>query len=394
MLEKKDIVFVMKVMLGGGAERVITVLCGAFAEKGYNVTLVVTHQHRTDAVLTGLDGRVETVFLEDITQRLNSGKLSAKLYSAKSKLANDADAAAILKYRSRNEGRINALKEVFLRHKGCTAIAFLNDPVFLTLLASPGVCGKVIISERGDPEQYRENKTTMAFIRREYKKADCMVCQSFDARDWYKNNSDVRTEVIFNPVKSGLPEPFSGEREKKIVNFCRISDQKNLLLLMEAFRMLTADFPEYELYIYGNAVGNGAAGYLEKVSAFAQNSGVGEKIHILPGRSDIHTVIRGYSMFVSSSDFEGMSNSMLEAMATGLPTVCTDCPAGGAKAVIKDHENGLLVPVGDAERLAAAMKEVIESPELAEKLSAGGVKIKEELSAEKTAERWEKLISG
>ena len=52
-------------------------------------------------------------------------------------------------------------------------------------------------------------------------------------------------------------------------------------------------------------------------------------------KANVHSYIINASMFVSSSDFEGMSNSMLEAMAIGLPVVCTDCPIGGAKMVIK-----------------------------------------------------------
>lgn len=56
-------------------------------------------------------------------------------------------------------------------------------------------------------------------------------------------------------------------------------------------------------------------------------------------------------MFVSSSDFEGISNSMLEAMGMGLPVVVTDCPVGGARMVIQDGVNGLLVPVGDTKTM-------------------------------------------
>ena len=83
---------------------------------------------------------------------------------------------------------------------------------------------------------------------------------------------------------------------------------------------------------------------------------------------------------------------MLEAMAIGLPTICTDCPAGGARAVIKDHENGILTPVGDVEALAYAMCEVADNPELAEKLSYNGTKIRQDLSTDNIIIEWMKLI--
>ena len=85
---------------------------------------------------------------------------------------------------------------------------------------------------------------------------------------------------------------------------------------------------------------------------------------------------------------------MLEAMAMGLPCVCTDCPAGGARAVIRDGENGMLTPVGDSHALYLAMKKVIENPDLAGMLSANAVKIRKTQSAEKITEEWMELING
>lgn len=85
---------------------------------------------------------------------------------------------------------------------------------------------------------------------------------------------------------------------------------------------------------------------------------------------------------------------MLEAMAMGLPCVCTDCPAGGARAVIKDGENGILTPVGDSHALYLAMKNVAKNPHLAQKLSENAVKIREEQSAKKITEEWMELING
>ena len=98
-------------------------------------------------------------------------------------------------------------------------------------------------------------------------------------------------------------------------------------------------------------------------------------------------------MFVSSSDFEGMSNSMLEAMAIGLPCVCTDCPAGGARAVIEDGKNGLLVPVNDAIALSDAMKRVASDTIFAEKLSKNASNIRKNQSVEKIIDKWMAIIN-
>ena len=79
-------------------------------------------------------------------------------------------------------------------------------------------------------------------------------------------------------------------------------------------------------------------------------------------------------------------------MAMGLPVVCTDCPAGGARAVINDGENGLLVPVGDSEKLYLAMKRVVEDKELSQKLSRNAVLVRETQSLEKIIEKWKRSL--
>jgi glycosyltransferase involved in cell wall biosynthesis len=98
-------------------------------------------------------------------------------------------------------------------------------------------------------------------------------------------------------------------------------------------------------------------------------------------------------MFVSSSLFEGMSNSMLEAMSIGLPVVCTDCYGGGASAVIRDGENGLLVPVENAAALAEAMMRIARDPSLANRLSENAVRIKDTLAKEKICRLWHKTFA-
>ena len=97
-------------------------------------------------------------------------------------------------------------------------------------------------------------------------------------------------------------------------------------------------------------------------------------------------------MFVSSSNIEGISNSMIEAMAIGLPTICTDCPAGGARMFIKSYENGILTPVGDAEALYKAMKYMIENPDKAEQMGKKAMEIRETLKKEKILNKWGEFI--
>ena len=395
----KQITLLIKQMVGGGAERVISLLSNSLFEKGFNVTLIVTHQPFDEADLHSVNNNVKVVFLEEeLNRSFDKLKkvlmLKARLFGKINRLVlrKSDDQYLIEKYRIRNYDKVNWLKKFFSDNSTSIVVAFLYDSIYLSLL-SVTKGNRVIISERGDPQQCLESKTNLAFFRTMFPKADEMVFQSPDAMKWYRENTNVKGQVIFNPIKQDLPDRYIGERKKKIVNFCRISPPKKLDTLIDAFDEFAELHNDYELFIFGNS-DSVEPEYYEFVKEKIDSAKQKERIHLLPALHDIHNEIIDYSMFVSSSYFEGMSNSMLEAMAIGLPTICTDCPAGGARAIIKDHENGILVPVNDAEAMCKAMCEVADNHELAEKLSINGTKLKEELAVDKIVNQWMEIING
>ena len=108
--------------------------------------------------------------------------------------------------------------------------------------------------------------------------------------------------------------------------------------------------------------------------------------------SEIHKIMAESAIYVSSSDYEGISNSMLEALAIGIPAVCTDCPVGGARMYIRDGENGYLIPVGDADVMADRMLALMEDKKLGESFSKESVKIREELTDDRIFGMWKALL--
>ena len=192
----------------------------------------------------------------------------------------------------------------------------------------------------------------------------------------------------------GLPHPYSGERKKVIVNFCRMTPQKNLSVLLEAFQKFHNEYPEYILKIFGNTQEKAEAEEKNKLVGRISDLKLADCAFILPPVPDVHEKIIDSAMFVSSSDYEGLSNTMLEAMAIGLPCVCTDCLGGGTREVMVDHENGLIVPMKDPESMYRAMKEYVENQELAEKCSMNAARIRDRLSVEKITQQWLDVIEG
>ena len=108
--------------------------------------------------------------------------------------------------------------------------------------------------------------------------------------------------------------------------------------------------------------------------------------------SELEKKLNDAALFAFSSDWEGLPNALMEAMALGLPIVATDCPCGGPATLIENEKNGLLVPIKDADALAAGMKRLIEDPALAERLGNEARKIKDIANTESVVQQWKEYI--
>ncbi len=392
----KHIVFVVGNYKNGGVPMHSTNLANAFAEKGYSCTILVTGEIGEDIFFE----RHENVALVSLKEYVNEHKkVAEKVLSFREKQIDIIKKLRYITKLNKKFDRVLALKVRELR-KGAELQAFISenrDAVYimfgigsyeLTYCASISFGCKLIYAERNAPElEYPEDKVQKEYYFSIVEKACGAVLQTKTELEFFENR--LRTPVVINnPVKAGLPDPYQGERRKVIVNFCRIAKQKNLPLLIEAFMLLHNDFPEYTLEIYGNTVVKEEEELLIEYRESVEKLGASDYIKLLPPRGDVHEVIKDAKMFVSSSDFEGLSNSMLEALAIGLPCVCTDCLGGGAREMITDGENGLLVPMNDANALYLAMKRMIEDEELLKKCSENAAKVRNTHNAESIAKQW------
>lgn len=246
---------------------------------------------------------------------------------------------------------------------------------------------KVVDSERNDP-RYEPVARWKKIIRNYcYNKADVLVCQTPMAVDFLRTLYGIktRTVIISNPVTPNLPA-WHGEQSKNIITAARLTEQKNLPLLIDAFEILHKDYSDYNLIIYGDGE---LRGYL---TDYIERRGLAKCV-FLPGFSkDIHNVMASSFMYVSSSDYEGISNSMLESLGVGLPCICTDCPVGGASMVIESGKNGLLTPVGDAYALYKCMKKLIENPAFVKSISRASREVNEKYSLSRISAQWVELL--
>ncbi|MBO4894795.1 MAG: glycosyltransferase [Clostridia bacterium] len=271
------------------------------------------------------------------------------------------------------------LYEYIKQFPEATVVSFMTVPNIALMMAAKKLKNRVLFGDCTDvANEYPAGSPYNALRKKYYGRADAALFQTPAQKDYYTFLPGTKKYVIPNFVKSdGLPSRYEGERRKEIVNFCRLNKAKNLPLLIDAFALFNKDYPDYTLAIYGEGSLKGEL--LKKISSL----GLENKATIYDFDLNVHSKISDAAMFVSSSDREGISNSMLEALAIGLPCVCTDCAGGGARMMIEDHVNGLLVPMRDVNALASAMKEIAADPALAQKLSQNAVKIRQRLEPDK-----------
>ena len=398
----KEVMFVLPVMHGGGAERVAAQIANEMHSRGIKVTFVLTSDTGNQVMRIDLSEYIPLITVQDslgkegtvskLCHRIK-GLLSSLLCKPFESLGKPVPADfAKLSLSAEYHREIRKMKEIITEHKTATVISFLQPSIPITLLAAKNLPNRVILSERGNPQLLMKKRYGKPFIEKYYTRADAAVFQTEDAKSVYPEAISKKGTVIFNPLKDNLPQPYHGERNKNITTFCRISNQKNLPLLVEAFSQVHSKHPEYTLRIIGDAPNEEGREVLQAIDQQLDKLNLKESVKLEPFMKNVHEAVIKDCMYVNSSDYEGISNAMLEAMAIGMPVVCTDCPIGGAKATINDGENGLLVPIQNAEALANAINRVVEDIELANKLSHNSSQIRNELSLDKITEKWMQLL--
>ena len=341
------ICFIIPSMTGGGAERVTANLANRLDEMGHEVRIMMT---ASDDVAYKLN---DTIAVEQISERTH-GSIMGRVQ------------------------RILTLRKYFKGNKDTVYVSMPTDTNMFAVLASLFLSVKLIISERNDPNQYG-HKSLRDFL---YRFARKMVFQTEDARECYSKRLQKVGKIIPNPICEEKLESFAGERSKRFVVVGRLEPQKNHKLLLRAFADVAASDKEYDLYVYGK-------GSLEQeLKELCLQLSIADRVHFEGFCSDVHKQIADAAAYVLSSDYEGISNSLLEAMAMGLPVISTDCPIGGSRMLIEHNKNGLLVPIGDKKALTEAMQYLIDHADAAKKMGEEATKVKEKFSIQAIADSW------
>ncbi len=350
----KKIIFIIPRIGKGGAERVVVNIANQMVADGYQVGIYT--------ILSGEENYQLADGVKHVHLNVDSKNKIFRMFK-----------------------RFIKLRRLVKQSDAETVIAFDR---YYGIFSSLFTGKRVIGSERNDPYSNMPIRSIQKHIRDWlYKKVDFMVFQTEYAQNYFSEDIKNHSTIISNPVSCDiLPEPFTGVRDNRIVTACRLTEQKNLPMMIDAFALFNQTHPGYELVIYGEGH------LLDSLKKYAAEKNLGDFVKFPGYENNLPEKINSASMYVSSSDYEGISNSMLEAMAIGLPVVCTDCPAGGAAMVIQNGVNGYLVPMKNAETMAQVMCKVVEDKAQTFKMSQRAVEVRTTYSIQKIAKQWENVL--
>lgn len=346
-------------MAGGGTERVISILANKYCALGMPVTILMIAGNQ---VAYELDDRIQVINVSGAT----GGSLVGRIK------------------------RVSKLRTIFRENKDAKIIAMGTVAAMFALLSKIGLRNKIVVSERNDPN--RLNHRPIRFPEKVlrnllYRGAIRLVLQTEDVKSCFPQSLIRKSIVIPNPISESLPKAaVNDNREKTVITAGRLTEQKNHRLLIDAFKEFESLHPGYRLRIFGEGE------LKEQLQEYIINSDLQGKAYLEGFSKDLYSELQNGGIYVSSSDWEGISNSLVEAMAMGIPTVATDCPMGGSRMFINNMKNGILVPMNDKSAIVEAMCYVADHADAVLKMSKNAMEIREKIAVEKIAGQWLELF--
>lgn len=320
----KSCLFVVPSLADGGAERVVSVLSSELAKKIDKVSILIYW---------------DTDFNYQVNDKVNIINLSGGNKKAYAKMS--------------IASRLKKMRLVIKEEKPDVIIPFLPHVCLHVGIATLGLDCTVIQTVRNNPKSSPNSKIRRFIRDLQIRFSKCTIVQNEEQLEYFPESWRKKIHILPNPINEDfLNIEYEGSEKFQAVAVGRLTEQKNFPLLINAFSSFAKKHIDVSLSIYGDGALKDELNKLIKKNKM-------EKQIFLMGRTDnLPYILAHSSVFIMSSNFEGMPNSLMEAMAVGIPVISTDCPTG-PKELIGDNERGLLVSMDNKELLIQAIQSIL-----------------------------------
>ena len=367
--ERIDLMIVIHSLRGGGAERVAVDLAAGWHARGCSVMIVTQTDDRQDAYPLPEGVRRHALGL--------AGESAGPLGALWGNLL-----------------RVVSLRRLVRRHRPGVVLGMMTRGSVLAVLAAGGR-SRVIATEHAHPPSLPLPAFWERMRRRTYPRADAVVALTRGTAQWLDEHlPGVRAQVIPNavrwPLVDGEPvlEPVQVPGRRRLLAVGRLHPVKGFDGLLRAFAQLAAPFPDWDLTILGEGEQR------EELEALRDALGLADRVS-MPGRVGNMAAWYGASdLYVLSSQAEGLSNTLIEAMACGLPCVATDCDTGPREIIREGLDGRLVQPIDDPDALAAGLAELMADAGLRARLAGRAVDARDRFSTARIMALWEQVFQG
>lgn len=348
--KRKKVFFVNASMSSGGAERVISIIANKLVDSGFEICILTW---LSAPVFYEIDQRIKLI---DIEKECRSGKLIRKMKWFRRFIRNE---------------------------KPDLILSFLAIFNIVTLFSLIGVKKKIVVCERNDPRYTPFGSFFRAQRNIIYHIADGVFTQTDSNKNYFSKRLQRKVMVIYNPIY--LKDSFVGSaiyepKQKTIVSIGRLETQKNQKMLIRSFYDFSNTHPDYKLIIYGEG------SLRSELESYIAKLNLKERV-ILPGVvKNVFDCLKQSEIFVLSSYFEGMPNTLLEAMCLGVPCIATK--VSGAVDLIEDGKNGYLVDIDDCDKLAKRMGLLADNIDLRRDVGKQASRLYDVLNVDIISKRW------
>jgi len=348
--KKKDILFVLPSLSGGGAERVTTNIINLIKKNNFNINILLINNI----------GPFKDLIFDNNINIINLNKKHARTsYFKLVKIINTIKPDIVFSTLQ----HVNILLLIFKR-------LYKSKP-------------KLIIREANTPSQFMGNlnlfkkKLFLFLLKTQYKKADLIIAQCDEMRDdiisTYKLNNVDNVITIYNPIdvkfiknKSTDFNPFN-DTYVNIVSIGRLTYQKGFDILLKSISIVRELYPNVFLTIVGDGE---LRNYLIRLS---NDLNIQNSVNFVGFQNNPYPYIKYSDLYVLSSRWEGFPNTLLEAITLNKKVVSTNCKSGTFE-ILNDYENGIIVktddPVSLAEGIISSIKKEIKYSEKYKKYDA------------------------
>jgi glycosyltransferase involved in cell wall biosynthesis len=366
----------------GGTIRTVLNVAGHLAAQGWEVEILGTYRNRDRPFFGAFPPGVKVTALHDrrdgVEPRGATGLLRRALVRRSSVLVHPAD-------RLYPEHNLWTDLRLARAVRGRSGFLMGTRPGLNLLVGRLGRPGLIAIGQ----EHMNLNKNVKPLRRAisvGYPRLDALVVLTDGDRRDYEQLLGGAVDVVtipnaVTPLTGGPADPSA----RTVLAAGRLSRQKGFDLLLKAWALVAADFPDWRLRILGHGTER------KKLRALVAKHGLGGSVSLERASAALGKDMSRASVYAVSSRFEGFPMVLLEAMSKGMTVVSFDCPTGPAE-IVEDGRNGRLVPREDVPAFAAALRDVMSDEGLRRRCGEAAVDAARRYGMEAIGPRWDALL--